>query len=136
MGQPAAEVFRVPVEIVSPKTKRLELVDPLTIHFSQESIRDTFQDGTTLEDFKESVRREGEVAVEGVPLIRVFVTVCQRKYITHDNRRLWCYRELAREGVLDRIPVEITGRDVPHWKRATGRGGAATEIRIRGGQKE
>ncbi|CAC5413380.1 unnamed protein product [Mytilus coruscus] len=86
---------------------RLLFLKPSDIHYSQDSISNTFGKSTvhsdkyigeTLDDLI-----NGTVKVNNIPNISVFIH--NNKWFTTDNRRLWVFRKAEEFGILRSIPV-------------------------------
>ncbi len=76
-------------------------MDPFRVRFSQDSIRDVFRDGSTIDDLAEGLR-SGKIRAEEVPPLRLLEK--DGLYFTLDNRRLAAFRRAN-------LPVP--------WRRAT-----------------
>ena len=106
------------------------MLRPSDIYFSQDSIKNTFQErcphsyntvGETLDDLC-----EGRINVNDIPPISVLNK--GGKWFTGDNRRLWIFRHLERLGKCTTIPVRETGY-IPSTMFTTLNGGASVTVR-------
>jgi hypothetical protein len=99
-------------------------LDPHEVRFSQDSIREEFQTGGTIEDLADALR-SGRVLPETIPPIRVV----QRHGLLYslDNRRLEAFRKA---GV--RIPYRLATAEeerAESWKFTTKNQGRSIRIR-------
>ncbi|XP_078483432.1 uncharacterized protein LOC144743474 [Ciona intestinalis] len=78
---------------------------PLDIRFSQDSIRSRFQDGRSVMQAIFDIRN-GRMKATDFPTISV--KVMDGNYYTCDNRRLYVFRVLQCEGILNTVPVYRT----------------------------
>lgn len=103
-------------------------IDPLLVRFCQNSIRDTFRTGGTVDALVLALR-SGGVEPQQVPPIRIFEL--DGKLYTLDNRRLWAFRE-AGVSISYRKATEQEVRE-EGWKfKLVGDGWT---IRVRGGMR-
>jgi hypothetical protein len=87
-------------------------IDPLVIHFTFSRIRPRFSCGRTIESTLQQFR-DGELQPRDLPLLSVLTDGTH--YFSQNNRRLYTYKQLKREGVLDVVPVRL--RPFPQTKR-------------------
>ncbi len=102
----------------------VELRDPWSIRFSQDSIKGTFKDGKSIQDVIDDLRA-GHLSADDLPPLRIFER--EGKLFTLDNRRLYAF-QLAGVPVLT---VQASPEDIAAegWKLTTRNEG--TSIRIR-----
>jgi hypothetical protein len=105
-----------------------ELTDPNKIRFSQDSIKNTFRDGRSIQDLVDGLK-SGHIKPEDVPAIRVVERNGQ--LVSIDNRRLAAFREAG-------VPIRTrpaTAQEIAQAQRqgkiSAGLSGNDT-IRIRG----
>ncbi|KAL7704092.1 hypothetical protein N2W54_007953 [Lotmaria passim] len=87
-------------------------VDPLGIYFTFSRIRPRFSCGRTIESTLQQFR-DGELQPRDLPLLAVLTNGTH--YFSQNNRRLYTYKQLKREGLLDVVPVRL--RPFPQTKR-------------------
>ncbi|XP_078489791.1 uncharacterized protein LOC144746290 isoform X3 [Ciona intestinalis] len=83
----------------------MQYLAPLDIRFSQDSIRSSFQDGRSIMQAIIDIRN-GRMEATDFPTISVIFQ--NGNYYTGDNRRLYVFRVLQCEGILNRVPVYTT----------------------------
>ncbi|XP_078489790.1 uncharacterized protein LOC144746290 isoform X2 [Ciona intestinalis] len=83
----------------------MQYLAPLDIRFSQDSIRSSFQDGRSIIQAIIDIRN-GRMEATDFPTISVIFK--NGNYYTGDNRRLYVFRVLQCEGILNRVPVYTT----------------------------
>uniref|UniRef100_F6WN06 Uncharacterized protein n=1 Tax=Ciona intestinalis TaxID=7719 RepID=F6WN06_CIOIN len=83
----------------------MQYLAPLDIRFSQDSIKSSFQDGRSIMQAIIDIRK-GRMEATDFPTISV--TLKNGNYYTCDNRRLYVFRVLQCEGILNRVPVYTT----------------------------
>ena len=69
------------------------VLDPHSVRYSQDSIRATFKDGTTIDRLVAGLR-SGEINPGDIPSIRVLER--DGALFTLDNRRLWVFQQVDR----------------------------------------
>lgn len=87
-------------------------VDPLLVYFTFSRIRPRFSCGRTIESTLKQFR-DGELHPRDLPLLSV-LTDGENCY-SQNNRRLYVYKQLKREGLLNTLPVRL--RPLPQTKR-------------------
>ena len=92
-------------------------MSPSDIIYSQNSIAPRFQDGEHLL-FTFAMLVQGKETPQSLPPIEVRYMKSWESYIAFEgNRRLFLYKKLEEEGLIDKIPVvEFKG-----WKKQTSR---------------
>lgn len=100
---------------------------PSEIFYSQNSICNTFKDGSLLGEVLDNLC-EGRMQKREFP--KITVKRIQGKWITGDNRRLWVFRQLEKLHKCRRIPVEVI-KHIPAEKMTSKNGGR--HVRIRAG---
>eukprot|EP00928_Gymnodinium_smaydae_P030911 TRINITY_DN22850_c0_g1_i1.p1 TRINITY_DN22850_c0_g1~~TRINITY_DN22850_c0_g1_i1.p1 ORF type:complete len:1322 (-),score=126.63 TRINITY_DN22850_c0_g1_i1:33-3971(-) len=108
-------------------------IRPSDIFFTHDSIRATFKDDrpiqSTLSDLRAKI-----IDVEVIPELTVrwasYKSWSGRWWTYTGNRRLWVFRQLEAEGLLERIVVQITNLEVPSFRLTTTNGGC--NVRVRG----
>ncbi|KAG5506455.1 hypothetical protein JKF63_05958 [Porcisia hertigi] len=89
-------------------------VDPLLVYFTFSRIRPRFSCGRTIESTLQQFR-DGELQPRDLPLLSVLTDGAHQHYYSQNNRRLYMYKQLRREGFLDTLPVRL--RPLPQTKR-------------------
>ncbi|XP_060568084.1 uncharacterized protein LOC132726747 [Ruditapes philippinarum] len=102
-------------------------LNPLDIHYCQDSISNTFSSGANIGDVLDDVC-DGRTPLSSFP--KIAVNKKNSKWYTTDNRRLWVFRQLRRLGKCGEIPVVKTG-SISSEKMTTNNDGV--EIEVRGG---
>ena len=100
---------------------------PSNIYYSQDSIKDKFDNGYTIYGTYNACVKHTFV-IDKIPTIRV----CQigGKFYTLDNRRLWVFRKLEANGYITNIPVRTVSRSqLPDRKFTTTNGGTDVTVR-------
>ncbi|CAG9573161.1 conserved hypothetical protein [Leishmania major strain Friedlin] len=87
-------------------------IDPLLVYFTFSRIRPHFSCGRTIESTLKQFR-DGELHPRDLPLLSVLTDGAH--YYSQNNRRLYVYKQLKREGLLDMLPVRL--RPLPQTKR-------------------
>ncbi|TPP45490.1 hypothetical protein CGC20_31635 [Leishmania donovani] len=87
-------------------------MDPLLVYFTFSRIRPRFSCGRTIESTLKQFR-DGELHPRDLPLLSVLTDGAH--YYSQNNRRLYVYKQLKREGLLDMLPVRL--RPLPQTKR-------------------
>ncbi|XQJ30857.1 hypothetical protein NXY56_006963 [Leishmania guyanensis] len=87
-------------------------IDPLLIYFTFSRIRPRFSCGRTIGSTLQQFR-DGELQLRDLPLLSVLTDGAH--YYSQNNRRLYTYKQLKREGLLDTVPVRL--RPLPRTKR-------------------
>ncbi|KAG5480399.1 hypothetical protein LSCM4_06165 [Leishmania orientalis] len=91
-------------------------IDPLVVYFTFSRIRPRFSCGRTIERTLQQFR-DGELHPRDLPLLSVLTDGAH--YYSQNNRRLYAYKQLKREGLIDTIPVRL--RPLPQTKRMRGK---------------
>lgn len=89
------------------------LIHPSEIYFTFSRIRPVFSCGRTIESTRQQFVK-GELQVSSLPLLSVF-TDGKGHYFSQNNRRLYLYKQLQEDGLLDTIPIRL--RPLPSTKR-------------------
>ncbi|GET88150.1 hypothetical protein, conserved [Leishmania tarentolae] len=87
-------------------------VDPLLVYFTFSRIRPRFSCGRTIESTLQQFR-DSELQPRDLPLLSVLTDGAH--YYSQNNRRLYVYKQLRREGLLETLPVRL--RPLPQTKR-------------------
>ncbi|KPA75303.1 hypothetical protein ABB37_08603 [Leptomonas pyrrhocoris] len=87
-------------------------IDPLIIYFTFSRIRPRFSCGRTIESTIQQFR-DGALQPRDLPLLSVLTDGTH--YYSQNNRRLYTYKQLKREGLLAVVPVRL--RPFPQTKR-------------------
>ena len=100
---------------------------PSEIFYSQDSIKDKFENGRTIiSTFNVCVKYP--YVINRIPIMRVFKK--DGKWFSMDNRRLWVFKKLEAEGHIKDVTVRHTSRDkLPDDKFTTQNGGVDVSIR-------
>lgn len=106
----------------SASTSRIPLED---IYYSQDSIKQSFQDGQTLEKMKRQLL-QGVKTVTDIP--RITVVRHQGHWFSVDNRRLWVFKQVY--SGTKTIPVCQGVQDHRFWNKFTTKNGGR-QIRLR-----
>lgn len=107
-----------------------QYLKPSEIRYTQDSISSRFSKSKkTLQETLQSLLRKG-IPKRDVPMIRVV----QRngKWWSFDNRRLWVFKELEKEGGCKIIKVEVVPIDENEWRKKFTTQNDGTSVRIRG----
>ncbi|KAK7195565.1 hypothetical protein NESM_000484800 [Novymonas esmeraldas] len=96
----------------SASAERVVDVDPLAVYFTFSRIRPRFSCGRTIEETLRQLRA-GELHPRDLPLLSVLTDGVH--LYSQNNRRLYTYKQLKREGLLDTVPVRL--RPLPQTKR-------------------
>lgn len=80
------------------KSKKI-YVDVRNVDYTQDSIQACFQDGTSVQDTIEKLRKNPKETIKELPPIRVVQN--KKRYTSLDNRRLYCFKQ-----VLSRKPLQ------------------------------
>lgn len=100
---------------------------PSKIYYSQDSIRDKFENNYTLMATYNILTRHPGVMVR-IPKIRVCFK--NGKWYSLDNRRLWVFRRLEENGYISSIAVKrVAESELPENKFTTTNGGTSVEVR-------
>ncbi|KAG5480727.1 hypothetical protein CUR178_05862 [Leishmania enriettii] len=91
-------------------------IDPLVVYFTFSRIRPRFSCGRTIERTLQQFR-DGELHPRDLPLLSVLTDGAH--YYSQNNRRLYAYKQLKREGLINTIPVRL--RPLPQTKRMRGK---------------
>ena len=86
--------------------KNLIEIDPTQVYFSHSKLRKRFSDGKLIEDTLKEIL-DGILKVEDLPKIKVMYDPSTQRYISMNNRRLYVYKQLASQGKLTTIMVQI-----------------------------
>lgn len=100
---------------------------PSEIYFSQDSIKNTFDNGQSIHDTLKKCQ-EDPMAIHQIPTMRV----CMKngKWFTLDNRRLWIFRRLEEGGHITNVDVNVVSSDrLSARKFTTTNGGVSVRIR-------
>jgi filamentous hemagglutinin len=109
-------------EVVGVATKTL--VDPKSIRFTQDSIKNVFQDRRTLQSLIDDLK-SGKVTADDIPAIRVFEK--DGKIFSLDNRRLKAFQEAGVPiRTIPATPQEIANES---WKMTTKTDGLTIKVR-------
>ncbi|XP_078482029.1 uncharacterized protein LOC108950579 [Ciona intestinalis] len=103
----------------------MNLLAPLDIRFSQDSIKSRFQDGRSVMQAIIDIRN-GRMDATDFPTISV--KVMDGNYYTCDNRRLYVFRVLQCEGILSTVPVYRTSY-IDYRKFTTENQGVSIRVR-------
>jgi Alpha-kinase family len=108
-------------------------VRPSTIMFTQDSIKDNFQDGHSLLETALQIARE-DIGKRDIQMITV-IRVLDGRLFALDNRRLAVLRLLEMCGRVGTIKVEVVpvSRWTDEWKRKVTTSNGGIDIMIRGG---
>ena len=106
----------------SASTSRIPLED---IYYSQDSIKQSFQDGQTLEKMKRQLI-QGVKTVTDIP--RITVVRHQGRWFSVDNRRLWVFKQVY--SGTKAIPICQGVQDHRFWNKFTTNNGGR-QIRLR-----
>lgn len=100
---------------------------PSEIFYSQDSIKDKFENGRTIySTFSVCVKHP--YVIKRIPKMRVFKK--DGKWFSMDNRRLWVFKKLEADGHIKDVSVRQTSRDkLPADKFTTQNGGVDVSIR-------
>lgn len=81
---------------------------PSNIYFSQDSIRNTFDNGQSIHSTLQACE-QNPMAICQIPTIRV----CMKngRWYTLDNRRLWVFKKLEESGRITDVDVNIVSED-------------------------
>ncbi|KAG5480012.1 hypothetical protein LSCM1_06432 [Leishmania martiniquensis] len=101
-----------PGKVSSSAAEQVVDIDPLIVHFTFSRIRPRFSCGRTIESTLQQFR-DGELHPCDLPFLSVLTDGAH--YYSQNNRRLYAYKQLRREGVLATIPVRL--RPIPQTKR-------------------
>ncbi|CAE7204609.1 unnamed protein product [Symbiodinium natans] len=102
---------------------------PEEIFFSHDSISCRFSCGRFIEDTYQQLR-DGDIHVSIIPRM----TVCEvdgEWFAFNGNRRLWVFKKLALEGILQEVQVYVTDRSIPRRRFTTDTEGRRIEVRHR-----
>lgn len=88
-------------------------ISPHEIYFTFSRIRPAFSCGRTIESTRQQFAK-GELRVSDIPLLSV-LTDGKGHYFSQNNRRLYLYKKLQQDGILQTIPVRV--RPLPSTKR-------------------
>ncbi|KPI86707.1 hypothetical protein ABL78_4223 [Leptomonas seymouri] len=102
-------------------TEQVVDIDPLPIYFTFSRIRPRFSCGRTIESTIQQFRN-GELQPRDLPLLSVLTDGTD--YFSQNNRRLYTYKQLKREGLLESVPVRL--RPVPQTRRMQSKYTSAT----------
>jgi hypothetical protein len=80
-------------------------LDPSIIRFTHSKIRNRFSGNQMLIQDTLQQLRNGEIPIGNIPKIQVMQI--KGEYYSMNNRRLYCFKELNKEGLLDKITVRI-----------------------------
>lgn len=83
---------------------KIKLVDPASIRYCQHSIKNKFQCGRLLSHTLWELKK-GKITASGIPLISIFKM--GGLWYTSDNRRLWVFKQIAKDNSEFRIPVKV-----------------------------
>lgn len=100
---------------------------PSEIYYSQDSIKEKFDNGHTIYSTL-SVCKKHQYVINKIPRMRV----CKKdgKWYTLDNRRLWVFRKLEADGHIKDVKVTQVSKDrLPAEKFTTKNGGESVGIR-------
>ncbi len=80
-------------------------MNPLNIYFTHSKISPKFTgcSKTILESYNEI--KENPMVLENIPIIKVYFD--GKKYYSENNRRLYLFKLLANDGIIDNVPVRI-----------------------------
>ena len=110
-----------------------QFLDPHDILYAHTSINDRFRDGRSIYALVSDLRCGAQTPALGrfnsVPPIKVYETRAG-SYVTHDHRRLWCFKEAFAHGSL--VPCIMTPGHVPDFKFKGGRPRRTVEVRSSG----
>ena len=99
-------------------------LNPEELHYTQDSIKRTFQCGRSLQSTIRELQRNPDAAFKSIPTIQVFEL--NGKMWTADNRRLYCFRQAR----LSEIPVRcVNAAGVDPRKFTTYNGGLSIRVR-------
>lgn len=87
-------------------------VDPLLVYFTFSRIRPRFSCGRTIASTLQQFR-DGELQPRDLPLLSVLTDGTH--YYSQNNRRLYTYKQLRQEGLMETVPVRL--RPLPQTKR-------------------
>jgi len=82
------------------------MLHPDHIYYTQETIRDVFQNGIPLIETLEQLR-SASITVNDIPPIKVLEY--EGKWWTIDNRRLWVFREYGQVIPVEKVNEEYKG---------------------------
>jgi hypothetical protein len=100
---------------------------PSEIYFSQDSIKEKFDNGHTIYSTV-SVCKKHPYVIQRIPKMRV----CKKdgKWYSLDNRRLWVFKKLEADGHIKGVTVQQVSQDrLTAEKFTTRNGGESVEIR-------
>ena len=101
------------------------------IGFTHDSINQRFQDGRLV---RETLRplRDKEIEPSIIPVIKVCHhaanTYSSRFWTYTGNRRLWVFRQLEDEGLIQEIDVLFVDKTVPSFRMTTKNGGKSLRL--------
>lgn len=80
-------------------------MDPLTIYFTHSKISPNFTgcSKTILESYQEI--KENPEIISKIPIIKVYFD--GKNFYSENNRRLYLFKLLAKEGIINSIPIRI-----------------------------
>nr|CAB3263313.1 uncharacterized protein LOC108950579 [Phallusia mammillata] len=103
---------------------------PSEIRFSQDTVAANFQNGGSINELINKIGC-GYLKVEDIPTIKV--KTVDEKYYSEDNRRLYVFRVLQKQGKINSIPVHLV-KHLPEVKLTTKNDGRS--VQVRGGHTE
>ena len=98
------------------------------ICFSHNSINVRFSRRRFIEDTYDSLRN-GKITVDMIPQMTV-ARINGKWFAWYGNRRLWVYRKLEADAVLDTITTQTTKCEIPRGKFTTQNGGYSTYVYV------
>jgi len=100
---------------------------PSKIRFTQDTISNKFRRNKgSVHEAIDKIRQK-KMSVNDFPTIEVIKK--DNKYYSLDNRRLYIFRVLEKEGLLRDVPITITGRSMPDKKFTTTNDGVTVKMR-------
>ncbi|VDI32141.1 Hypothetical predicted protein [Mytilus galloprovincialis] len=100
---------------------------PSNIFYSQDSIKDKFDNGYTIYGTLSACKKHSFV-IQKIPTIRV--VQIGGKFHTLDNRRLWVFKKLEESGTITDIHVQTVSRSMLEDRKFTTTNGG-TDVIVR-----
>ena len=128
-AQPGEELPSLIVHAESLRQRKTSsiYISPMQVHFSHDSISPRFSCGRLLRRTLREIL-SGQTCVKDLP--RMQITKKDGKWWAFTgNRRLWVFRELAEQGAVDQVWMEITTKPLPEHIWTTTQGGRYVYVR-------
>lgn len=136
MASNPAESLAVALPPTPTQTRQLgkERMRPSSIFFTHDSVKSKFKDGRPVRETLQQLR-DRKIEPSAIPLMQVCrhavaaLGYDSRFWTFTGNRRLWVFRQLEEEGLVEDIEVQVVDKTVLYFRMTTKNGGVSVRVR-------